>query len=48
MSFPAILALEDGSIFYGDGFGEEKVEVGEIVFQYFHDWVPRNYHGPFL
>jgi carbamoyl-phosphate synthase small subunit len=32
MSFPAILALEDGSIFYGDGFGEEKIEVGEIVF----------------
>ena len=32
MSFPAILALEDGSIFHGDGFGEEKIEVGEIVF----------------
>ena len=32
MSFPAILALEDGSIFYGEGFGEEKIEVGEIVF----------------
>ena len=32
MSFPAILALEDGSIFYVDGFGEEKIEVGEIVF----------------
>ena len=32
MSFKAILALEDGSIFYGEGFGEEKVDVGEIVF----------------
>src|SRR6056300_906066 len=32
MPFPAILALEDGSIFYGDGYGEEKIEVGEIVF----------------
>ena len=32
MSFPSILALEDGSIFYGEGFGEEKVNVGEIVF----------------
>ena len=31
MPFPAILALEDGSIFYGDGYGEEKIEVGEIV-----------------
>ena len=26
VSFPAILALEDGSIFYGEGFGEEKIE----------------------
>ena len=32
MSFPAILALEDGSIFYGEGFGEEKIDVGELVF----------------
>jgi len=24
MSFKSILALEDGSIFYGEGFGEEK------------------------
>jgi carbamoyl-phosphate synthase small subunit len=32
MSFPSILALEDGSIFYGEGFGEEKVDIGEIVF----------------
>ena len=32
MSFPSILALEDGSIFYGEGFGEEKFDVGEIVF----------------
>jgi len=32
VSFKAILALEDGSIFYGEGFGEEKVDVGEIVF----------------
>ena len=32
MTFPAILALEDGSIFYGDGVGEKKVGVGEIVF----------------
>ena len=32
MSFPTILALEDGSIFYGEGFGEEKIDVGELVF----------------
>ena len=32
MSFKSILALEDGSIFYGEGFGEEKYEVAEIVF----------------
>ena len=32
MPFPSILALEDGSIFYGEGFGEEKVDIGEIVF----------------
>ena len=32
MSFPAILALEDGSVFYGRGFGKEKFDVGELVF----------------
>jgi len=32
MSFQAILALEDGSIFYGRGFGKEKYDVGELVF----------------
>jgi carbamoyl-phosphate synthase small subunit len=32
MSFPAILALEDGSVFYGQGFGKEKFDVGELVF----------------
>ena len=32
MSFPAILVLEDGSIFDGVGFGIEKFEIGEIVF----------------
>ena len=32
MSFPAILALEDGSVFYGKGFGKEKFDVGELVF----------------
>lgn len=32
MPFNSILVLEDGSIFYGEGFGEEKVDVGEIVF----------------
>ena len=32
MSFPAILVLEDGSIFDGVGFGIEKIEIGEIVF----------------
>ena len=32
VTFPAILALEDGSIFYGEGFGEEKIDVGELVF----------------
>ena len=31
MSFPAILVLEDGSIFHGRGFGIEKVEIGEII-----------------
>ena len=32
MSFLAILALEDGSVFYGSGFGKEKFDVGELVF----------------
>ena len=32
MPFNSILVLEDGSIFHGEGFGEEKVDVGEIVF----------------
>ena len=32
MSFQAILALEDGSIFYGKGFGKEKYDIGELVF----------------
>ena len=32
MSFNAILALEDGSVFYGKGFGKEKFDVGELVF----------------
>ena len=32
MPFPAILALEDGSVFYGSGFGKEKFDVGELVF----------------
>lgn len=32
MPFNSILALEDGTIFYGEGFGSEIVDVGEIVF----------------
>ena len=32
MSFPAILVLEDGSIYKGNGFGAEEPSVGEIVF----------------
>jgi len=32
MSFPAILALEDGSIMEGNGFGAKEPSVGEIVF----------------
>ena len=32
MPFHSILVLEDGSIFHGEGFGEEKVDVGEVVF----------------
>ena len=32
MSFPAILAFEDGSVFQGEGFGKEKYDNGEIVF----------------
>jgi carbamoyl-phosphate synthase small subunit len=32
MSFPAILVLEDGSIYEGNGFGTEEPSVGEIVF----------------
>ena len=32
MPFSAILALEDGSVFYGSGFGKEKFDVGELVF----------------
>ena len=32
MSFKAILAFEDGSVFYGKGFEKEKFDVGELVF----------------
>ena len=32
MSFPCILALEDGSTFIGHGIGNKKVAIGEIVF----------------
>ena len=32
MSFPCILALEDGSTFIGQGIGAKKVAIGEIVF----------------
>ncbi len=32
MSFKAILALEDGSVFHGKGFGKEIFDVGELVF----------------
>ena len=32
MSFKAILAFEDGSVFHGKGFGKEKQDVGELVF----------------
>lgn len=32
MSFPAILILEDGSVYEGLGFGTQKLSVGEIVF----------------
>jgi len=32
MSFPSILAFEDGSVFHGIGYGKEKYDVGEIVF----------------
>ena len=32
MSFPAILVLEDGSVYEGLGFGKKKLSVGEIVF----------------
>ena len=32
MSFPAILILEDGSVYEGLGFGAQKLSVGEIVF----------------
>jgi carbamoyl-phosphate synthase small subunit len=32
VSFKAVLAFEDGSLFYGEGFGKEKFDVGELVF----------------
>ncbi len=32
MSFKAILAFEDGSVFHGKGFGKEMFNVGELVF----------------
>ena len=32
MSFPAILILEDGSVYEGLGFGIQELSVGEIVF----------------
>ena len=32
MPFKSILALEDGTIFYGDGYGTKTVHIGEVVF----------------
>ena len=32
MTFPAILCLEDGTVFKGKGFGIQSLSVGEIVF----------------
>ena len=32
MPFKSILALEDGTIFYGNGYGAKTVHVGEVVF----------------
>ena len=32
MSFNCVLALEDGSYFFGEGIGARKLAVGEIVF----------------
>ena len=32
MSFDCVLALEDGSYFFGEGIGARKLAVGEIVF----------------
>jgi len=32
VSFAAIIALEDGTILEGNGYGIETIEVGEIVF----------------
>ena len=32
MTFPAILFLEDGTVFKGKGFGNQSLSVGEIVF----------------
>ena len=32
MTFPAILCLEDGTVFKGKGFGNQSLSVGEIVF----------------
>ena len=32
MTFPAILFLEDGTVYKGLGFGNQSLSVGEIVF----------------
>ena len=32
MTFPAILFLEDGTVYKGLGFGNQALSVGEIVF----------------
>ena len=41
LSTPAILALEDGSIFLGTSIGAEGLSTGEVVL-YRHDRIPRN------
>ena len=40
MTTPAILALEDGSIFRGVAIGATGQSTGEVVFNTLNDWLP--------
>ena len=43
----ALLALEDGTIFWGRSIGAKGEATGEVVFQHVYDWLSGNC-GSFL